>query len=71
MSNVIDFSNWKKSTGGSLPLTWALTMTFDIGNVKNYKNTVTVDDVEKKLLRMTEYGDAKEMLKKFQLSSKS
>lgn len=44
---------------------WALTMTFDINHVKNNQNTITVDDVEKKLRNLTEYKEAKQVISKF------
>lgn len=44
---------------------WALTMTFDIAHPSNKKNSITVDDVEKKLLSMTEYKEAKQVISRF------
>lgn len=64
MSNAIDLAKFKNTN-----LEWALTMTFDSSHINNLKNSITIDDVEKKLLKMVEYSDAKNILKKFQLSN--
>ena len=66
MNKSIDLSNYKKTN-----TVWALTMTFDAKDVNNLKNSIMIDDVEKKLLKMVEYSDAKDILKKLQLESKS
>jgi hypothetical protein len=64
MINTIDLAKLKNSN-----VAWALTMTFDSSHINNLKNSITIDDVEKKLLKMVEYSDAKSILKKFQLVS--
>lgn len=68
MSNVIDFTNWKTGGKSTPDMSWALTMTFDTNNQKNKFNSIDIDIVEKKLQNMTEYADAKSVLRKFSTS---